>query len=92
MKKALLILGIIVVAYSIYSLSGEDTDPQIYLEEIDNHRKERDEFMSTSSESPFAIYGDTTVQLRYFKPDPRYKVTAKVELIEEKIPYTLGTS
>ncbi len=92
MKRILLVIAAIAVAITLFTLNGKDEDPREYIASIEKDRQEKDRFMSTSYDSPFRMYGDTTVHLNYYPADPAYKLTARIELIEKPQYLTLGTS
>lgn len=95
MKKLIIGTVLLIVSYFIYNNSIQPEDEESlasYIEEIEKERTSKDEFMTTSVNSPFAIYKDTTITLNYFPIDTKYKVTARIELIEENLLLTLGAS
>lgn len=91
--KNIVLVGIIVVALIaiFYTFMGSQ-DQTAYHAEIAEARRERDRFMKTSPESPFAQALDKYNGLKYFPPDIRFKVTASLELVKEKQPIVLATS
>ncbi|MBS1682060.1 MAG: DUF1684 domain-containing protein [Bacteroidetes bacterium] len=90
LKNSLVILLLILVAGFIY-YSFFTTD-QSYLDEIDRERKEKDEFMKTSKDSPFAETKNSFHGLNYFPPNERYRIYAELENIPEKKIVMLATS
>ncbi|MGL1886916.1 MAG: DUF1684 domain-containing protein [Reichenbachiella sp.] len=94
MKKLLIGTGILIATYFIYSSISSNTteSTEDYIVKLETERQDKNQFMSKSNSSPFAIYGDTTVTLDYYPVDPAYKVNATVELIEKKQSITLGAS
>lgn len=91
MIKKALIPAVIALVVLIY-FTQEEENPEAYLTQIEQERIEKNRSMSTASDSPFNIYGDTTVKLIYYPVNRKYKVTAKIELIEERQYLTLGSS
>ena len=78
------IAGIVLIAAAVtvfLSLRGEGTAE--YREKIIRKRQEIDRFMKYASDSPFRRSGNFQ-GLRYFPPDPKYRVSAKLVLIEEE--------
>ncbi|MFY0625111.1 MAG: DUF1684 domain-containing protein [Reichenbachiella sp.] len=92
MKKIILIIGTLAIAATIYSLSTENENPEEYIKLIEKERLKKDQTMSSGKDSPFGIYGDTTVKLSYYPVNPKYNLTAKIELIETRQFLTLGSS
>lgn len=62
-----------------------------YEEFIINDRKETDEFMNNSEDSPFAD-SDSSIRLNYYPPNEKFKIIAQIERINEGSQLTLGTS
>ena len=83
-----LIVLIIIVFYSFQS-SQDDT---AYHELITKEREEKDRFMRTSDESPFAEDKKNFKGLQYFPPDPTYRIIADLRPIENKKAIVLATS
>ena len=69
--------------------SGEESAEE-YIVAVEKERKEKNEFMRTSSESPFT--GKQFDELKYYPIDPAYKVMANVKQLETKELVELGTS
>ena len=80
-----------VIGFVFYSLQGGPS-PEDYTNEIDRERKEKDLFMKNEKDSPFAGSGERFEGLRYFSPDLKYRINAKLIPIEEKKVITLPTS
>ncbi|WP_109831556.1 DUF1684 domain-containing protein [Reichenbachiella versicolor] len=93
MKKTIGGAAIIIFGIVTYSFLGNDQETlETYKERILRERIERNNFMSTSHESPFASFGDTIVELKYFPINEKFKITAKIEKIGSKEYVTLGSS
>ncbi|SKC79075.1 DUF1684 domain-containing protein [Ohtaekwangia koreensis] len=92
-KKNIFILVIIVVVMIslLYSFLGSQ-DQTAYIKEIEQEREEKDQFMRTSKESPFANKKETFQGLKYYPIDIRYKVTADLTAIPNKKVVLLSTS
>jgi uncharacterized protein (DUF1684 family) len=87
-----IILAIAAISAIIYfSLSSSGSSREEYVAAILKDRSDKDEFMRSSDESPF-IEKATFAGLKYFDPDPKYRVTARLVPIENKKVVILGTS
>ena len=87
----LLLVVILTLIILFYSFTGSQ-DQTTYIDEIRKEREEKDLFMKTSEESPFAENKNTFKGLRYFLPDARYKVTATLTPIHDKKVVMLTTN
>ncbi|MEJ0057167.1 MAG: DUF1684 domain-containing protein [Bacteroidota bacterium] len=91
MKRAAIILVLITLgAIVFYSLSSGSSDED-YKAGIRKERQEKDSFMKNSEESPIEDKNAFTA-LNYFEPDPKYRVTANLEKIDNKKVILLPTS
>lgn len=91
-KNILLLIAATVALISlIYSFMGSQ-DQTTYIKEIEKERGDKDRFMRTSPESPFAESVARYDGLHYYPPDVRYKITADLTPIQNKKPVVLGTS
>ncbi|HEY3405997.1 MAG TPA: DUF1684 domain-containing protein [Ohtaekwangia sp.] len=93
MKKQNIILLILVVVALIsvfYSFLGQDQSG--YLKQIEEERAEKERFMKTSKESPFAENPTDFKGLTYYPPDLKYKITADLTPITNKQVVLLPTS
>lgn len=92
-SKNLIITAVVAVLIVIlfYSFQGSQ-DESAYVAQIEKEREEKDRFMRTSSASPFASAPDTYTGLKYYPPDPRYRVIANLRPIEQKKPVLLTTN
>jgi uncharacterized protein len=91
--KNILLLVVVTVALIsvIYSFMGSQ-DQTAYIREIEKEREDKDRFMRTSPESPFAGIVEQYKSLNYYPPDVRYKITADLTPITNKKPVVLGTN
>ena len=80
-----------VIAFVIYSLQGGQS-PEDYASEIGRERTEKDLFMKNEKDSPFAGSKEGFQGLKYFSPDLKYKINAKLVPIENKKMIVLPTS
>jgi uncharacterized protein len=91
-KNILLLLTIVLVIVIVfYGFQGNETDPA-YVAEIQKEREEKDRFMRTSKESPFAREEGRFDGLRYFAPDATYRVAANLTPVETKKMMVLSTN
>ena len=91
--KNVILIGVVAVALIaiFYTFMGSQ-DQSAYSSQIDKDRDERDRFMKTSGESPFAKDPGSYTGLKYYPPNVRYKVTATLTPSQEKQPVVLSTS
>jgi len=89
-KTLLIILAVIIGGLVLWSIPS-DTDDH-YADTVLAERKEKDTFMNEDKNSPFLGMTDSIVALKYFPPDPHYRVIADLETIEEKKVVQLTTS
>lgn len=93
MNPRTILAGVAIAALAailFYSMSGGSS--RDYHEHIIKEREEKDHYMKTSDESPFASLDEPFKNLKYFPPDERYRIIATVHPIEERKVRTLGTS
>lgn len=94
MKKQNIILLIVVVIALVsvfYSFMGSQ-DQASYVKLIEEERAEKERYMKTSKESPFAEQPAAFEGLKYFPPDIKYKITADLTPIKNKQVVLLPTS
>lgn len=94
MKTSTLILIIVAIAVAtimFYSMST-GTIEKGYAEQVEKERQQKDDFMRSDPTSPFAK--DTTAfsGLKYFAPDPSYKVIADLEPVGDRKVVVLNTN
>ena len=85
----LLLAGVIV--FVLYSLRGGQS-PEDYASEIGRERTVKDLFMKNEKDSPFAGSKEGFQGLRYFSPDLKYRISAKLASVENKKVIGLATS
>jgi uncharacterized protein (DUF1684 family) len=91
--KNVIILIVAVLAIVIIFYSIQDTgDDSAYITQIEKERQERDRFMRTSSESPFAENPAEFKGLKYYPPDVSYRIIANLRPIQQKKPVLLTTN
>lgn len=86
-----LVASVVVIISIFYSFLG-GSDQTAYVDEITKERKEKDRFISTSSESPFRNSPESFKGLVYYPPEPKYKIIADLNPIENKKTVTLATN
>jgi uncharacterized protein (DUF1684 family) len=91
-KNIILITVVAVIVTSIIYMFMGSRDQASYNAQIEKERDERDRFMKTSPDSPFASDPTNYKGLNYFPPDIRYKVTATLTPVKVSQPVVLSTS
>ena len=98
MKKVIIPLLVLIVAgilfYTIYgSASADEAQESQYLEEILLERRDKDSFMRSDEQSPLKPeQKNNFTGLKYFEPDPAYRIEARVEENKKKDLLVLATS
>ena len=92
MKGYRLIISLLAVVTGvvIFMMNSGGASDEEYISQIEKEMEEKNEFMRTSDESPFK--GKDFEGLKYYPPDPAYKVMANVAQLEEKELVELPTS
>ena len=91
-KNIIVLVAIIVLIITVfYSFEGSQDDTA-YRKEIEKEREEKDRFMRTSPESPFAKTPEAYEGLNYYPPHIKYRVIANLRPIAEKKPVILATN
>jgi uncharacterized protein (DUF1684 family) len=85
------LVGIVVLVTLFYSFQGSQDDAA-FTSEIEKDREEKDRFMRTSPESPFAKSPESYNGLKYFPPDIKYRIVADLTPIQERKPVILSTN
>lgn len=86
-----IVVVISVIAIVWYTANDGEGDAE-YRSQIENSRKEKDEFMKTNDGSPFKNSTEPFTALKYFDPNPKFRIVADLEPIEQKKMVTLQTS
>ncbi|MBX2962068.1 MAG: DUF1684 domain-containing protein [Cyclobacteriaceae bacterium] len=89
-KVLIIVAGLIATLTLIYSFTGQDDTA--YASTIQKLRDDKDRFMRSSPESPFADSSALYTGLKWFDPDKKYQVKARLVPIENKKMITLPTS
>jgi uncharacterized protein (DUF1684 family) len=87
----LLVAAVVLMITVFYSFQGSQ-DESAYVKEIEKEREDKDRFMRTSAESPFAADYDKYEGLKYFPTDIKYRVIANLNPIEKKRMVVLTTN
>jgi uncharacterized protein (DUF1684 family) len=91
-KNIILIGAIVIVLVSIlYSLQPGETDGT-YITKIERARKEKDHYMRTADDSPFAAKSAEFKGLKYFPIDGKFRINARLTPVENKKALSLPTS
>jgi uncharacterized protein (DUF1684 family) len=94
MKSSTLI--VIIIAISVISIVWYTTtsshDDANYREQIGNSRKEKDDFMKNGDGSPFKGSTEPFTGLKYFDPNPKFRIVADLEPVENPQMIVLQTS
>ncbi|WP_333821382.1 DUF1684 domain-containing protein [Ohtaekwangia sp.] len=94
MKKQsifILIVVVVIIVSLLYSFMGGQ-DQTAYIEQIQKERDEKEQFMRTSEESPFASNKNAFQGLKYYPVDVRYKITADLKPVQNKEVVLLRTN
>ena len=94
LKPSYLIFSVVllvVAGFVFYSTRGGQS-PEAYALEIQKERKEKDEFMKSAEDSPFADKPAAFSGLSYFEPDLRFRISATLSPVENKKVVVLHTS
>lgn len=92
MKSKYLLVAVLLGLVCIVFFTLQGGQSQEYVDQIVKERKEKDDFMRTSSESPFAGQQNSFTGLSYFVPDEKYRIVAALNPVAEKKIRTLSTS
>ncbi len=94
MKPFQLIAIVVVVAIVaiVYYSASEGAGDAEYKQQLEKSRRERDEYMKTSQESPFKSVEEPFTGLKYFDPNPKYRIVADLEPVQDKKMVLLTTS
>ena len=90
--KNILIILVVIVALVVVFYSMNDSESPAYAEEIKKEREEKDRFMRSSKQSPFAKAPAEFTGLKYFTPDSKYRIIANLNPINSKKVVVLPTN
>ena len=91
-RTFLWIFAIIGVSISLYYVVWGSGSDEIYVEEINKNRANKDEFMRNSKNSPFVSNDESFEGLKYFPPDPKYRIQASLTPVSSREVITLTTN
>lgn len=74
-----------------YSMDTSGTS-EAYKSEIEKERKDKNDYMRSNSESPFADSVNLFTGLQYFEIDEQYRISANLVPVTQKKTITLATS
>jgi uncharacterized protein len=77
---------------SLFYIFGEGSVGQAYIDEINQERKDKDDFMRNAESSPFGDKKASFSNLNYFPPDLKYRIQASLNYVTKKELVTLGTN
>src|SRR5712692_2001496 len=81
------------VRFNRKPIEMSDENVKDWIRQVQDFRKGKDEFFATSHDSPLAhSKGGSFKALRYFSPDPKYKVQASVHRYDNPEKVTMTTS
>lgn len=83
------VVAVIAIIWYTTTSSNNDAD---YKLQIENSRKEKDDFMKSGDGSPFKDSSEPFTGLKYFAPDSKFRVNADLEEIEQRNVVVLQTS
>lgn len=87
----IIIVAIGVVTAAVYPFLS-DEDDKTFVASVIKSREDRDAFMRNSQDSPFKGTAGAFTGLKYFQPDPSYRLVADLEYVSAREPRTLSTS
>lgn len=91
-NHVIILLGVIIVIITIFYAFQGSHDETAYRKEIEKEREDKDRFMRTSSESPFAKPKEQYTGLKYYPPDIKYRILADLQPIQQKKVVVLSTN
>lgn len=93
MKPGTVLAGLAVaalIAMLVYSFGGSSSGE--YAAQILKEREDKDRYMKSSEDSPFASLDIPFTSLKYFPPDERFRIIANLRPVQEKKVRVLATS
>ena len=85
MRKKIITASLLLLPIVIYLglRNNQGNSEETYVNEVLKERSEKEDYMQTSSSSPFINKLATYEPLKYYDVDPAFKVNAEVEKINE---------
>jgi len=87
----MLLITVVIVLTVFYSFR-ENGDDAAYIESLLKEREEKDHYMGTSAESPFAKDPEAFTGLKYFPPNPKLRIIADLTPINDRSVRVLTTN
>lgn len=92
-RNLILILVLLVfITIVVYSFLPSAESPKDYIASVQKDREQKDEFMRTAPDSPFAGKTSSFHGLNYYPVDPGFKIKAQLTPIDNKNVMTLATT
>jgi uncharacterized protein (DUF1684 family) len=91
-KNVILILTVILLIVILFYASTGNQGDSAYAAGILQEREDKDRFMQTSEESPLAGTKKDFQGLKYYAPDPQYRIVANLIPVTNKKVVLLNTS
>jgi uncharacterized protein len=91
-KSTFFILILIVVVVTLYYSMSDTSSNEQYVAKIEQQRKDKDHYMRTASDSPFADSAELFTGLNYYPVNFKYRLNAKLTSIDNKKTVILPTS
>jgi uncharacterized protein (DUF1684 family) len=88
----LTIIAVVSVIAIVWYTTTSSTDDVNYKQKIENSRKDKDAFMKTGDGSPFKDSEEPFTSLKYFDPNPKFRIVADLEPVENRDVVVLQTS
>lgn len=85
-----ILAAVALAAILVYSIGGGSSDE--YNARILQERQDKDRYMQTSEESPFADASEPFAGLKYYPPNEKFRIIATLRRVEEKKVRVLATS
>lgn len=91
-SRLIAIIAVVAVVAIVYYSATSSTNEADYKKQIENSRKEKDDFMKNGDGSPFEKKREEFTALEYFEPNQKYRIVADLEPIEDKKMIVLSTN
>src|SRR5690606_37495697 len=91
-RNVIILLVAVVAVITLFYSFQDSQDEGAYVAQIEKEREEKDRFMRTSSESPFASAPESYAGLNYYPHDVNYRIVANLQPVQEKKPIVLATN
>ena len=91
-SRVILIAMVLVLGIIFYYSLSSGTSEEDYTALIQKERRGKDDLMKSSDESPLGDERNSFTGLKYYEPNPRYRIRASLSPIPNKKVVTLPTS